>query len=265
MTTSDRLLAVLDLFDIDCPDWSVEEAATALKLATSTTYRYFSSLTASGMIAPCAAGRYVLGPTIIRYDRLLRLTDPLISATRFEMHEIAKLEPGKTVVFVCRLLGRRVMCVAQASTGDLTFEVGYERGRLMPLFRGSASKVILALLSARQLRSLYRREAESFSESGLGATWEEVRDALRNIRLAGFLISNGEIDQGMRGISVPLFVEGGSLFASLTVAGPAHALGPVSVARITDALEAAAPRIIAAMHSGAPQPSIGLAKASLNR
>jgi DNA-binding IclR family transcriptional regulator len=249
MTTSDRLLRVLDLFDLEKSDWSVEEAAKALSLATSTTYRYFASLTASGLIAPFAAGRYGLGPTIIRYDRQLRLTDPLISTAQPEMKRLALIEPKKTVVFLCRLLGARVMCVAQASQGNPVFAVGYERGRLMPLFRGSASKAILAQLPPRQLRSLYRRDPASFADAGLGATWVAVRDALRQIRVDGFVVSNSEIDNGMRGVSVPLVPEGSGLLASLNVAGSEESLPPDTVCRLAGALSEAAFRITAALQA----------------
>lgn len=251
MTTSDRLLMVLDLFDLEKSDWSVEEAAKALALATSTTYRYFASLTASGLLAPFAAGRYILGPTIIRYDRLLRLTDPLISAAQPEMQRIAQIEPKKTVVFLCRLLGTRVMCVAQASHGNPAFAVGYERGRLMPLFRGSASKAILAQLPPRQLRVLYGRDPASFADAGLGATWDSARDALRQIRVDGFVVSNGEIDSGMRGVSVPLAPEGSGLLASLNVAGLAETLPSDTVRQLAGALGEAAFRISAGLQVSA--------------
>jgi DNA-binding IclR family transcriptional regulator len=243
MTTSDRLLSVLDLFELECPEWSVEEAAAALNLATSTTYRYFRSLTDKGLLASFAGGRYVLGPTIVRYDRLLRLTDPLISAAQSEMDRIAQIEPDHTVVFLCRLIGRSVMCVAQASSGDPSFAVGYERGRLMPLFRGSASKVILAMLPHRQLKALYTRESASFSAAGIGHSWPEARGMLRDIRSSSLFVSTGEIDPGMRGVSVPLVLGAGSLLASINVAGPAQMLDPDLVSRLGVALISGASRI----------------------
>jgi DNA-binding IclR family transcriptional regulator len=244
------LLSVLDLFDIEQPDWSVEQAAKALTLATSTTYRYFAALTARGMLTTLRGGRYVLGPKIIQYDRLLRLTDPLIFAAQTELDCIAQIRPGQTVVFLCRLLAKDVMCVAEASAGAPTFAVGYERGRPMPLYRGSASKVILAMLPSRQLKSLYRRDKESFHEAGFGDSWEQVLATLRGIRSQRFFISTGEIDQGMRGISVPISVAGTSIVASLNVAGPASGLTPPIVSELLNALQGARSRITEALLTG---------------
>jgi DNA-binding IclR family transcriptional regulator len=240
VSTSDRLLSVLDLFDLEQPDWSVDEAAAVLGLATSTTYRYFASLTARGLLAPFANARYVLGPTIIRYDRQLRLTDPLISAAESELQRLARLEPGRTVAFLCRLLGGQVMCVQQASVGDPSFAVGYERGRLMPLFAGSASKVILAHLPPRQLRAHYGREPAAFSGAKLGTSWDEVRATLRAIRDAGYAVSTGEVDPGMRGVSVPLVDQANAVIASVNVAGPQRVLDSSTVERLAKGLRKAA-------------------------
>jgi DNA-binding IclR family transcriptional regulator len=243
VSTSDRLLSILDLFSLERPDWSVEEAAAAIQVATSTTYRYFARLTARGLLAPFGGGRYVLGPTIIRYDRQIRLTDPLVSAAQSEMERLAQMNFGRTVTFMCRRLGGQVMCVHQVSSGDLPLGFGYERGRLMPLFAGSASKIILAHLPYRQLRALYTREPEAFAATKLGETWEQVYSTLQSMRATGYVITSGEVDAGVRGISVPLIDPENAVLASLNVAGPAATLNADLVRRVVEHLQKAATRI----------------------
>jgi DNA-binding IclR family transcriptional regulator len=243
VSTSDRLLSVLDLFTLERPDWSVEEAAAALQVAISTTYRYVAALSAKGLLAPLGDGRYVLGPTIIHYDRQIRLTDPLISAAHNEMQRLAEMNFGRTIVFICRLLGGQVMCVDQVSQTDLPMGFGYERGRFMPLFAGAASKIILAHLPYRQLRALYERESAAFAATRLGGTWAEVRAALQSIRTAGHLVTSGEVDVGVRGVSVPLIDHESTVLASLSVAGPATTLDSDLVAQIIEQLKTAAGRI----------------------
>lgn len=245
MSTSDKLLSILDLFDLEKSDWSVEEAAAALGLATSTTYRYFASLASAGLVAPFVPSRYILGPTIIKYDRQLRLTDPLISAAQPEMQRIARAESGDRVIFLCRLLGGQVMCVDQAVSGAPHFAVSYERGRPMPLFAGSASKMILAHLPPRQLRGLFQREAAQFLRAGLGADWDAARNALKAIRNAGHVISLGEVDAGMKGVSVPVVDTGSATLASLSIASPAVTMGSDDITRMIDMLMKAAARILA--------------------
>lgn len=230
MSTSDRLLAILDLFTLDRPDWSVEEAAAVLGVAVSSAYRYFNSLSRTGLLTGLGGGRYGLGPTVIRYDRQLRLTDPLVLAADAELDRLARLLPGRSVAFLCRLFGDQVMCVAQVAIDDPPFALGYERGRPMPLFAGSASRVILSHLDSRRLRSLYRREPASFAAAGLGDEWRHVRTALRIRREAGGCISSGEVDAGMRGVSAAVVAPG--VLGSVTIAGPRAALTDAAARRL---------------------------------
>lgn len=232
MSTSDRLLAVLDLFTLRRPDWSVEEAAAELGVPVSTVYRYFGKLSRTGLLAGLTGARYGLGPTIIRYDRQLRLTDPLVLAATGELDRLARLVPGRSVAFLCRLFGEQVMCVAQAAVDDPPFAIGYERGRPMPLFAGSASRVILANLPTRQVRDLHRRAPEGFGRAGLGGDWATVRVALRGQRDSTGCITSGEVDVGMRGVSAPVLAAGAGVIGSVTLAGPMAALPRPTAERV---------------------------------
>jgi len=242
VTTADRLLEVLNLFTRERPDWSVEEAAKAIKTPTSTTYRYFKSLTKSGLLGTFGGGRYLLGPSIIRYDRQLRLTDPLVLAARYQMERIAESVAGRGVVFICRLFDDQVMCVSQASVGNLPFAIGYERGRPMPLFAGSASRVILAHLPDRKIRSLHRRHSREFSRNNIGTNWTEVREQLKTVREQGGFTIVGEVDPGMRGISVPIRCNG-AIVGSLNVAGPRQGFTNPAIARLLEELRQSATKI----------------------
>lgn len=243
MSTANRLLAILDLFTLDRPDWSIDEASVAMAMPMSTIYRYFNSLTKNGLIATNGGGRYILGPSIIRYDRQLRLTDPLVRSARAEMDRLAQSVAGRAVVFLCRLFGNKVMCVSQASSGEAPFTISYERGRPMPLFAGSASRVILANLSPAKIQSLYRHYSEEFARRGLGADLREVRETLRAVRTEGCFVTVGEVDAGMRGISVPILFND-KIIGSLTIAGPRKGLGPTDISRALDGLREATGRIV---------------------
>lgn len=247
MPTADRLLEILDLFTLDRPDWSVDEAAETCGVPASTIYRYFSSLSRSGLIAPLGGGRYILGPSIIRYDRQLRLTDPLIRAARAEMNRVAEVVAGRGVVFLSRLLGDQIMCVSQVSQGDTPFTISYERGRLMPLFAGSASRVILANLPPAKIAALYRTHSATFEQRGFGDTLQQIRETLKAIRGDGHFVTVGEVDPGMRGISVPLLL-GGKILGSLSVAGPRQGFNNAQIAQTIAGLKEAGSRTVEELH-----------------
>jgi len=220
MTTTDRLLSVLGLFTVERPEWTVEEAANAIRLPASTTYRYFRSLSKAGLIVTFATGRYVLGPAIIQYDRQIRLRDPLTTAAQPIMKRLTEQLPAHTLILLCRLFHDQVMAVHQESAEVPDFAVSYERGRTMPLFRGASSKIILAHMPSRIVKALYEQHAANFTQAAFGKNWNEANKRLRALRSAGMAIAQGEVDSGMCGIAVPVFEAGSVVIGSLSIAIP---------------------------------------------
>lgn len=243
MTTSDRVLGVLALFSLEEAEWTVEDAAKRLDLTVSTAYRYFRSLAGAGLIVALATGRYVLGPAIIQYDRQIRLQDPLTVAAQPVMRRLTRKLPAHALTLLCRLFRSQVICVHQEAVRQLKYAVSYERGRPMPLFRGAASKIILANMELRAVRALYREEPSRFSQAGLGKDWHEVKWWLRNLRSANASVTEGEVDSGMCGISVPVFESAGVIVGSLSVVAPVRHIRASSVSKMIMLLRTAAEEI----------------------
>jgi DNA-binding IclR family transcriptional regulator len=250
MSTSDRLLSILALFTIDQTEWTVEEAAAELDLAVSTAYRYFRSLSQAGLIVAFATGRYVLGPAIIQYDRQIRLRDPLTTSAQPVMKQLADSIPAHTVILLCRLFRNQVMCVHQESGEKPEFAVSYERGRAMPLMRGASSKIILAHMPGRTVKSLYADQSSKFAQADLGRTWDEVKERLRSLRSAGYAVSKGELDPGMCGIAAPVMEPEGLIVGSLSIVIPARHVTPSFLAQAPKLLNNAAERISWALSVG---------------
>src|SRR5258708_26732276 len=81
-SSGDRLLAVLALFTVERPQWTVEAAANKLGVSVTTTYRYFKRLTKAGLITPISGANYSLGPAIVQMDRLIQISHPMLGAAR---------------------------------------------------------------------------------------------------------------------------------------------------------------------------------------
>lgn len=240
VSTSDRLLAVFGLFTLEEPQWTVEAAADRLELGMSTAYRFFKSLSDAGLITPFVPGRYVLGPAIVQLDRQTRLLDPLIRVAQPVMQRIVvELEvPG--VLLLCRLFRKQVMCIHQEYVDRPLSAVSYERGRPMPLYRGAASKAILANLPARTVRAVHDAHHRDMAAAGFPADWTAVKGVLRSLRTGRVCVTAGELDAGMTGIAAPLYNPTGSVDASLGFVLPDSQSGASRVAAISKALDAAA-------------------------
>lgn len=241
------MLAVLALFTVEEPEWTVEAAAEKLRVSATTAYRYFKQLTQAGLVSPVSGASYALGPAIIQMDRQIQICDPMLNAARSVMVDLIQYAAEGTTVLLCRLYHDRVMCVHQVMGRGPQLPVSYERGRLMPLFRGATSKIILAHLPARMLKSLFARHAADIVKAGLGATWDEFRRASAGLRRAGVTVSRGEIDSGRVGIAAPIFDRDRAILGSLSFALPAPRADDRLIAWLTPLTVAGAREIEQAM------------------
>ena len=217
MKTADRVLGILRLFTVDRSEWTVDEAAQELGLSQSTAYEYVRSLVDSGLLIGSKTGRYVIGPAIIEFDRLTRIRDPFIFAARPVLERMTADLPPDTVGLLCRAYRLTVMCVDQFGRAPAESPVSYERGRPMPLFRGSASKIILAHMPRRKLRRYFDQFAAEVADAGMGGDWESFRATLRRLRAAGVCLTEGELDVGRVGVSAPVFSSEGDILGSIGV------------------------------------------------
>ncbi|WP_373354533.1 IclR family transcriptional regulator [Pseudoroseicyclus sp. CXY001] len=236
MSSADKLLSVLTLFTAGGEPLTVEEVSRQLDLPQSTTYRYLRSLSDAGLIASIRAGSYVLGPTIVMLDRQMRRFDPLLVASRGVMEELAAGIEVSGVLLLCRLFRDQVMCVHSVEVAAPDLEVAYERGRLMPLFRGAASKAILASLAPRNARGLYGQQPQAFAAAGLGASWDEVKECFRALRRAGGVVTYSEIDSDVLGIACPIFDPAGQVLGSLGFVAGGRRPGDALVPALLEAL-----------------------------
>jgi DNA-binding IclR family transcriptional regulator len=222
-------MAVLRLFNQATPTWTVAEMADALAVPQSTAYRTVRDLLAEGLVEMSSEARYRLGPAFIEFDRLTRLTDPLMQAGSDVLRSVVQEAGVPAVALLCRLYGREVLCIADHVSPDASFSPSYERGRPMPLTQGATSKAILARLPNKRLAKLIGAEALA-----------SMRHELAAIRRAGFCLGRGEIDEGLAGIAVPIVCEAEGLVASLSLVVENHRLAGAREERVRALLTSAA-------------------------
>lgn len=245
-SSGDRMLAVLSLFTIDRSEWTVDVAAEELGVSATTAYRYFKRLTNAGLLSPVSRASYVLGPAIVQMDRQIQICDPMLRAGRTVMKDLIRYATEGSVLLLCRLFHDRVMCVHQVAGRGPLEPVSFERGRLIPLFLGATSKIILAHLPPRTLKSLFMQNAVAIADSGLGNTWDEFRQRLSTLRRDGAAVARGELDPGRVGIAAPIF-EGHSILGSLSFLLPAERTDDTLIGRLAPLTIAGAREIERAM------------------
>jgi len=223
LTSADRILAILDLFSEARLDWTPEEMMAELGYSRPTLYRYLRPLRQTGFLTSLPGGGYSLGPRVVEMDFLLRQSDPL---TRHGQPYLDALVAGfPCSALLVRWYGEKLLCVAsECSAPDPA--TSYPRGRPMPMARGAISRAIMAFLPRRKLLGLVAAQADELQAIGLGATAEEILEALREVRRAGVAVAHGEVTPGAVGIAAPVFVSGTAPSATLSVTVSETTLAP---------------------------------------
>ncbi len=197
MAGLDRFLSVLRCFDEERPNRTVSELAEELAVPGSTVYRTVRELVSHGFLEPANEAHYRLGSAFIEFDRMVRRTDPLGRiGTQFLRNLLTELKLP-CVVMLARLYDDRVMCTVDERNDAQGIPTSFQRGRPMPLIKGSTSKAILAQLPSRKLKKLL---SDGESEEELS----KLKEELTVIRKRGYCITRGEVDDGLAGISVPI-------------------------------------------------------------
>jgi DNA-binding IclR family transcriptional regulator len=213
-SATDRVLGILDLFTEAEPLWTAEALMQRLGAPRSTLYRHLRALIATGFVVQAGGGAFALGPRIIELDRQIRIADPLLRIAPPIMSAQRQAVAGTQLL--CRFYGSRVLSIHE-DRGDPRIETSFDRGRTFPLFRGAASRSILAHLPQAQQQRLFLHHAGDIAAAGFGKTWPEFRDGLKAIRQRGYAVVS-DIDPEVIGVSAPIFAAPKVVTASLVLA-----------------------------------------------
>ncbi|NVO17570.1 MAG: HTH domain-containing protein [Rhodoplanes sp.] len=208
-------MSVLQLFEAGDAVWTVEEIAQRLGVSVRTAYRTVAELTQNGFLDPGSGEGYVLGPAFIRFDRIIRQSDPLIRFASPGMAELLAAYGRRAAVLLCRRFRDCVMCVHSLESEPSRPMASYERGVGMSPFRGAPAKIMLSFLQDRVLRGIYLRNEHAIRASGI-ESWQQFRDVLQDIRKDGFVVTKSEIGKSRVGIAAPI-LRGDQILASLSL------------------------------------------------
>jgi len=99
---------------------------------------------------------------------------------------------------------------------DQSLRCSFSKGRSHPLLRGASAKALLAYLPAAVCEDIVRRQlAHNPHEI------EPLQQELLTIRAQGYAVSEGEVDWGVWGVSVPVFYKPGQAAGVITLMAPA--------------------------------------------
>jgi len=230
----DRVVALLTALSHD-GERLPSELAEDCGLPPSTTYRLLADLEQHGLVTRAGRRGATLGLWILDLARSVedRLDTELVEPARDVMDALAQ-RTGETAILTAPG-GTHAMCLASIESERHAMRLSYDRWRTAPMHLGASGKVLLAHLD------------DAHAERILGAPpphpagGAEIDDAtlraqIEATRRDGYLVTDGELDEGATAVAAPVLDPRGRPVAGLSLAGP--------TARIHAALDAIVPAVV---------------------
>lgn len=221
-TAAGKLLALLDAFGPELPDFSLAELSVRSGLPKSTTHRILAVLETWRGVERSASGRYRLGIKFFELgglvqDRLrlrevaLPYMEDLLATTR-EMVHLAKLD-GTDVLYIERLVSHRSVRSPSRVAGRV------------PATCTGVGKAILAFSPPDVVKSVIAAGLPALTAYSI-TNPVQFLETLERIRTTGVSFDSEEASLGLNCVAAPIFNHTGLPVAAMSVSGPIGRLSP---------------------------------------
>jgi DNA-binding IclR family transcriptional regulator len=236
----EKALSVFDLFESDRLEWSLEEIAAEIGVATSTCYRYMRLLAKMGFVVASPSGHFSIGPRISLLEMHMRRRDALIRLA--EPHAEALIERWPGAALVSRAFRDRLICIFRAQS-PLDERRIFNRGHEMPMVRGAHARVLQAWLSRHRLTKLYRAHEDDFRTMDGCETLESFFRSLRQVRRARVWLEGNTYRPGSVGVCAPILDARQGLVGAFSLTFAMSAVDEADHPKVADDVRASAEAI----------------------
>ena len=200
----------------------ISELSATSGLAVGTVHRLVATLAAHGYVRQDPdSRRYTVGYAAFDLASRIRRQSGLLTEAEPYLRELVDLTGESANLAV--LDGDAAMYVAHVPS-PRTVRMFTEAGNRSPLHASGTGKVLLANLPDEGRESLLvglslqRHTARTIVDA------DALRVELLGVRRAGFALDNGEFEEGVRCIAIPVRDGSGAVVAAVSVSGPASRL-----------------------------------------
>ncbi|MGW5124855.1 IclR family transcriptional regulator [Streptomyces sp. NPDC004069] len=191
---------------------SADEICRHTGIPISAVYRHLNDLVQIGLASPTRTrGRYCAGSLAVLMAENYRREMLGGGAVKSRLTRLAS-DTGELAAFLIPS-GDHVLCV-EAADGPRMVKCSFSPGVAQPLTWGASAQAILAHLPAD-------RVAEICAAHRLDPTaTESLMVDLRYVRDRGYAMSTGAVDEGVWGVSVPVFDRRGEVTGAVSTMAP---------------------------------------------
>jgi DNA-binding IclR family transcriptional regulator len=218
-----RGLSVLTLFDVEHPEWGLNEICERTGMSKTTTYRMLRTLEAKDfLVYDAESERYHLGAATIPGAYLTMSYVGFVRATHPFLEELAAAT-GETVELTIGSAEGAVV-VDEVATAH-PFRLNRPTGRILSSMANSSFRMHVAFRPIAEQRKILASVQHQWTPNTVTDP-EEIVSRLAAERSEGLAFDMEEQDLGVCAVSAPIFERDGSLKAVVTVVAPAERFGP---------------------------------------
>lgn len=199
--------------------------AREANLPLSTAHRLVLAFEQRGFLARERRGRFLPGPALMTLAAKSDFTSVLARVSRPILMDISR--QTRSVVHLGVFEHDMVTYLVKAASPRT--KIFTREGCQLEAYCSGIGKVLLAFLS-NEVREQYLSEGLFVS---LTTTTiidvDQLRDALNKIREQGYAVDNGEIDESIRCVAVPLFGHNREVCAAVSVLAPSGPLSQLTI------------------------------------
>ena len=230
-------LAMLNLFDAEHRDWTLDEMVTELKLPRMTGYRMARTLQSAGyLVSDAQSGRYRLGPALLAstylsegYAELVAIARPYLESLVEDTGESATLAVDVDGVAVCvAMVDSPRPHKREVAVGRVIGDTANAHGKMYAAFMPEADRARLLAVPHQRLTP------RTITDPGeLAAELERVHDE-------GVAFDIEERNLGTCAVAAPVRDQMGAVVGSIGVIVPTGRFGPDERETCVRAVKAAA-------------------------
>lgn len=241
-----RGLTILALFDVEHPEWNLNDICARTGISKTTAYRMLRTLEWKEFaVFDPDTERYHLGRAMIPGAYLTLSYVSFVRSTHPFLEDLAK-ETGETVELTVESAQGAVV-VDQVATSH-PFKPNLPTGRILGNMANSAVRMYVAMRSVEERARLLREPQVKFTPHTTTDP-NELAVMLAEAAKDGVAYDLEEQDLGVCAVSAPVFGPGGDVLAVLTLVAPSDRFGPAARGKNAEAVKKKAAEMTAYFRS----------------
>lgn len=220
-----RAIQILNLYTCNGPGLGVSDIAKQLNIHKSVIHKILVTLESEDWVYQSAAdGKYYLGLKLLKLSSLVPDRFSFRDYARRIMEELVAKTGETATLTVLDSSYSYGICIELVEC-DRSIRHISNIGRKVPLHAGASGLIMAAFMPADKQEQIIQSGLARYTEKTI-TTKDHLYKELKKIRLQGYAVTEGQVDEGLVAIAAPILDSQGELVAGLNISGPIYRFQP---------------------------------------